>query len=359
MKILVISLKGLGDTLMAVPLLRAINRARPEARLTVLVPDRTCEELLKNCPFVRTVRVGFRRPGPGLIPQTLKLLWLLRSEKFDAAITTFPSNRPWYNLLARWTGSPLRVTHAYAHAPLATLAFLQNRRVPAAPPKHELEHNMDLLAGLGLDPAAAKDISLWPSPEDEVFADNFLKDKGLAGERVIALHPAVNPLQIYKAWAPETLKTLAEFADWAAGEFRAKVLVFCGPDEKDAAAALLANARVQHQVCGGASVNQAAALIKRCALFVNTDSGLGHLAAAAGVPSVTVFGPANPGMTAPYGSRALVVAPALPCAPCYDYPYGSTRPRIKCGGRECLRSIDLPRLKAAAQKAMKQQDSHA
>ncbi|MCM2266171.1 MAG: glycosyltransferase family 9 protein [Elusimicrobiales bacterium] len=348
MKILILSLKGLGDTLMMIPLLRAINRALPAARLTVLVPDSACEDALRNCPFVRAVKVGFRHPRPALLPETLKLLFFLRREKFDASITTFPSNKLWYNLLARWTGAPRRITHSYAHAPLATLAALQNLRIPAEPHKHEVEHNMDLLAGLALDPEAPRDLAPWLTAEDEAFAEAFIRENGLGGARLAGLHPAVNPAQIYKAWAPSVLKTLAALADWLCADRGLKVIVFCGPDEKEAAAAVLANAAQRPALCAGASVTQAAALIKRCSLFVNTDSGLGHLAAAVGVPSVTVFGPSNPAMTAPYGRRNAVVGPKLPCAPCYDYPYASTRMRLKCGGRECLHDIDLARLKAAA-----------
>lgn len=352
MKILVLSLKGLGDTLMALPLLRAVAAARPGARLTVLVPDRTCEELLRGLTYVTALRVGFRRPGPGLIAQVLRLLWRLRAERFDASVTTFPSNRPWYNLLARWAGAPLRATHAYAHRPLATLACLQNRRVPAVPPRHEVEHNLDLLAALGLPAPAAPDLAYEPAAADKNFAGDFFASNKLAGAKVLGLHPAVNPAQVYKAWSPAAVRTLAAFADWAEAEQGLKVLVFCGPDEKEAAAALLSNAARRHLIFGGGTLGQTAALIARCALFVNTDSGLGHLAAAVGTPVVTVFGPANPAMTRPYGRRNQVVTPDLPCAPCYDYPYASTRPRVKCGGLDCLRDIDLPRLKAAAQKAM-------
>lgn len=356
MKILVLSLKGLGDTLMALPLLRAIAAARPEARITMLVPDGACEELLRGLPYVTALRVGFRRPGPALIGQVLRLLWRLRAERYDASVTTFPSNRPWYNLLARWAGAPLRVTHDYGHRRLAALAFLQNRRVPSAPPKHEVEHNLDLLAPLGAPPPAAPDLSYEPAGADKSFAESFFASKGLAGAKVLGLHPAVDPAQVYKAWSPAAVKTLAAFADWADAELGLKVLVFCGPDEKEAAEALVSGAARRHLLFEGGTLGRTAALIARCSLFVNTDSGLGHLAAAVGVPTVTLFGPANPAMTRPYGARGHVLAPALPCAPCYDYPYASIRPRVKCGGTDCLRDIDLPGLKSAALKVMREND---
>jgi heptosyltransferase-2 len=360
MKIVLLSLKGLGDTLMLIPLLRALHGAYPAARLTVLVPDRACAELLAGCPYVTAVRVAYRRPGLKLALDTFKLLYFLRAEKFDLAVTTFPSNRVWYNLLARWTGAPVRLGHDYPHGRLRTLAFLQNRRVAATPAKHELEHNLDLLSGLGLSPAAAgRDLAPWLSAEDEAYAEAFFAERGFKpGELVAGLHPAINPAQIYKAWAPRNVKVFAGLADWLS-ENKARVILFSGPDEKEATAGVLANAKVRPEVCAGATVNQTAALIKRCSLFINTDSGLGHLAAAVGTPAITVFGPANPAMTAPYGAANAVIRPQAPCAPCYDYPYGSTYPRLKCGAPACLDKIDLDAIKGAASKVLKIQDRYA
>jgi ADP-heptose:LPS heptosyltransferase len=359
MKIVLLSLKGLGDTLMLIPLLRALHAAYPHARLTVLVPDRTCAELLAGCPYVSAVRVAFRRPGLELFRETLKLLYFLRAERFDIAITTFPSNRVWYNLLSRWTGAPKRVTHAYTHARTRTLSFLQNLRVEADPARHEVDQNLALLAALGLPAAAEKDLAPWLSREDAAFAEDFLAAHGLnAATPLIGLHPAIDPRQIYKAWAPGNVKVFAQLAD-RLSQAGAKVILFSGPDEAEAVAGVLANAGVRPAVCAGATVNQTAALIKRCSLFINTDSGLGHLAAAVGTPAITVFGPANPAMTAPYGAANVVISPALACAPCYDYPYASTRPRLKCGATACLEKIDLDRLQAAVAQVLKEQERHA
>jgi heptosyltransferase-2 len=218
---------------------------------------------------------------------------------------------------------------------------------------------MDLLSGLGLDPAAGKDLSPWLGPSDEAFAEDFIARNGLAGSPVVGLHPAIDPRQIYKAWGPGNAEALAALADRLSAAAGTKTIIFCGPDETLPAEAVLAAARVRPAVCSGATVNQVAALIKRCALFVNTDSGLGHLAAAVGTRAVTVFGPANPAMTAPYGARNAVVSAGPDCAPCYDYPYASTRPRLKCSAAKCMERIDLAALEAAALKALNDRKNDA
>jgi ADP-heptose:LPS heptosyltransferase len=68
-------------------------------------------------------------------------------------------------------------------------------------------------------------------------------------------------------------------------------------------------------------LGEAAALMERAELYVGTDSGLAHLAAAVGTPAVTIFAPADPDRVCPYGYRDLVVQPPPPCGPCFLYPW--------------------------------------
>ncbi len=349
MKIVLLSLKGLGDTLIQIPLIRAIKAARPDAQMTILVPDRSCAELFSACPYMRPVVVPFRKPGLKLAVDIFKLLLFLRSEKFDIALTTFPSNRVWYNLLAFWTGAPKRITHSYGYAAARTFSFLQNCRVPAGRAKHSVEHNLDLLGPLGMARPERPDMTPWLSPEDEGYADNFLKENGLgAGARIAGIQAAINPDRMYKAWGPENMAVFAALMDWLKETAGVTPLLFAGPDEEKSAALILGMSKYRHLAAPRAGVNKIGALMKRCELFINTDSGLGHLAAAVGTPTVTAFGPSNPALSAPYGGKGIVINPGLACAPCYSYPYSSVRPQAGCAKRECLRLIDLEKIKDAA-----------
>lgn len=63
-------------------------------------------------------------------------------------------------------------------------------------------------------------------------------------------------------------------------------------------------------LCGRSSLLQAAAVLERCRVLVGNDSGLGHMASAVGTPTLTVFGPGQPGRYHPWGPWARwVVAP--------------------------------------------------
>jgi lipopolysaccharide heptosyltransferase II len=99
-------------------------------------------------------------------------------------------------------------------------------------------------------------------------------------------------------------------------------------------------------------VIETAALLRRCDLLVGNDSGVMHLAAAMGVPTVGLFGPASPIQWAPLGPRTTFVRGAdLSCSPCIrnyrgETPARCTNPVI----RECMLTITVDRVIAAVQR---------
>lgn len=82
----------------------------------------------------------------------------------------------------------------------------------------------------------------------------------------------------------------------------------------------------------------AASLLRQCALFVATDTGPLHMAAALGVPVIGLYGPTRFAETGPFASSpAAVVRKALSCQPCY----GSERQRT-CRRNRCMEEITVP-----------------
>ena len=76
----------------------------------------------------------------------------------------------------------------------------------------------------------------------------------------------------------------------------------------------------------------AAHLIRHACAFVGNDSGLSHLAAFVGIPTVAIFGPSSPVRWAPRGPVVSVVRSSLGCEPCFDTD-------VDCATLECLKSI--------------------
>jgi heptosyltransferase-2 len=107
-------------------------------------------------------------------------------------------------------------------------------------------------------------------------------------------------------------------ADRLAEEFGGTVLVFGSAGDRESASAVRAAARTELvDLAGSTSLREALALISRCRVFVSNDSGLMHVAAALGVPTVAVFGSTNPVTTGPMGPRFSILRRPADCSPCY------------------------------------------
>src|SRR5207249_2930648 len=70
------------------------------------------------------------------------------------------------------------------------------------------------------------------------------------------------------------------------------------------------------QLSGRTTIRELMAVIKRCDLFLTNDTGPMHIAAAFGVPVVTLFGPTDSQTTSPFGSGHTVVRHPVECSPC-------------------------------------------
>ena len=166
------------------------------------------------------------------------------------------------------------------------------------PGKHRVA---ELGALLGLDPAPLP--VAWTSAADQALALRLVPPGG----PVLGLGPTAN--WAGKIWAPENF--LALFDALAPHMPGARVAVFAGPgDAERALAQRVLNALPARRVidlAGSLSLPQAAACLARCDLYVGNDSGLMHLAAAAGAPTLGLFGPSAPEEYAPAGPRAAFV----------------------------------------------------
>ena len=84
-------------------------------------------------------------------------------------------------------------------------------------------------------------------------------------------------------------------------------------------------------LAGMTSLAETAAVIQKCALLVSGDSGVLHIAAGLGVPTVSIFGPGRVEKWAPQGEHHVVVTKRLTCSPCTMF--GTTPPCLKTSRR--------------------------
>jgi len=348
MKVIVVSLSGIGNTLLFTPVLKNLKKTFPNSNVTVLVLDHTFGEVINGNPYVDEI-LTFENAKS--IPARIKFVLSLRKRKFDVSITAFPSNRIEYNLLAFLIGAKKRITHSYSVGYLRTLAFLQNVRVPAVLGIHDVEQNLKLLRPLGITETWNSNPSTWLSDNDRQYADDFLVQHGIENrDLIIGIHPGSSKGMLSKRWPEERF---AQVNDILYENYNVKIILFVGPDEIEIIYRIQRLAKSDPVIARDNTLKQTAAIIERCSLFIDTDSCLGHIAAAMGVPTITIFGPSNPKRTIPYGNKSVILQSDLLCVPCYRYPFYKTNSKIKCKTMDCLKEISVEDVLDAVDKQMR------
>ncbi len=174
-------------------------------------------------------------------------------------------------------------------------------------------------AMLGIDPPPAP--KLWTLPEHETRAAEMIPD----GAPVLAVGPTAN--WPGKTWRIERfVETVARLTAPGAPFADARVAVFSAPGEAAAAEPLAASLPPERvlRITGERDLLAVYAALGRCAFYLGNDSGLMHLAAARGVPTLGLFGPSFPDLYAPWGpDTAWVSTPEsfaeLTSAPGYNH----------------------------------------
>jgi ADP-heptose:LPS heptosyltransferase len=268
MHILFVTSNRVGDAVLSTGLLDRLIRQHPRARITV-VCGRVAEGLFARMPNREATIVLDKRPyGLHWLP-----LW--------ATTVT----RLWY-LVVDIRGSAL-----------SWLVPTRRRAVWRRRPGHKIA---ELGAVLGLDPPPQPVV--WTAPEDEADAEALIFRQA-AGAPVVALGPTANWPP--KAWPADRFAAL--FRALRAGPLPGAIpVVLAGPGEAERTMAepLLAALPDAVDLVGRLGLPQAAAVLRRCALYVGNDSGLMHLSAAAGAPTLGLFGPTPADEYAPVGRRA-------------------------------------------------------
>ena len=178
MKILVNSLAGIGDTLIATPFLHELRANFPEATLDAFVLWAGSRDLLEGNPHLDAVYQKNLITDGGL--KSLPFLLALRRRRYDVSINVHTLGRVHYRMVARFIGARQRLSHQY-YGSSSLDRLLVTRRIPEDYSVHSVENNNRLLALLGKRP-------LLPRHEFEIFLTDA--ERGWAAE-FVAQHAPV------------------------------------------------------------------------------------------------------------------------------------------------------------------------
>lgn len=344
---------GIGNAILAVPMLRQLKKAKPDARITVLARTSAMAE-----PFRRMKDVV----GESIVCGTgfggaVRMVRESRKRRPDLFIVPFPSNRWQYNLLQRLSRGKTRVMHGYEFGRLKTLSFLKATRVPAEEHLHDTVQNLRLLEPLGIKPKLDDNKPVFPLELEEIKSGDRLRGEAkIKGrEPYIVMHcgSANTVLAAAKRWPAERYAGLCQAIHRT---LKIPVVLVEGPDERGIGAEVtrfLEGGKADVRVLPlTGSLGDAGAFISGALAYVGTDSGLAHLASAVGVPAVTLFAPADPDRVCPAGMRSLVVQTERMCSPCMQYPWKATSPKISCSPPLCIEAIMVEQVMRKLQLAL-------
>ena len=313
MKILIRATNWIGDAVMSLPALRAIRARYSAAEIAVLAK-----------PWVAALYEG-ERSVDRVIPlegeagmRDFAAKWRLgnrlRRERFDLAIllpNSFESAA-----VVRLAGAKKIVGYRRdGRSFLLTEAVALPRAGEI--PQHETFYYLELLRRAGIIDGLPSTTPIRFDRIDEAR----LRGEALfmrAGLRLPVI--GVSPGAAYgsaKRWLPERFAAAAArlASEHGASIHGASIAVFGSAGEKGMCEEVAAAAHGRN-FAGSTSLREFIDMTAACRLFLTNDSGAMHIAAALGVPSITVFGPTDEFATAPTGELAALVREPVDCAPC-------------------------------------------
>jgi len=333
-KILVVRLRSIGDTVLSTPSLFALKRFLPDVEVDILVEDWVAP-VLANHPHVNRV-VSLERGG---FFARANVARELRATGYDVVYNLHGGTTATF--LTRATGARHRVgfkTYQYAQlhnhqAPSPLLLWGQQKT-------HSVEQQLALLGWTGVPVTDRPRTHLAVAPAAAEYVNQRLAEVGLEDRKIALIHPAA--AFDTKQWASQNFARVVE----ALAERGFASVAIAAPHEN----AIIENLRSEAKVPMAALellLPEVTALAARSQLFVGNDSGIAHIAAAVGTPSVVVFGSSNRAHWRPWNrGPADVVFEEMPCQPCHGYFCE------QFAQPECILRVPVQRVVAAIERVL-------
>jgi heptosyltransferase-1 len=313
----IIRLTSLGDVIHTLPVAAAIRDGDPAATIVWFAEERE-QVFLRGNPVVdEVITVPLRRwrrqlASPTGLRRTVRelreLLRGLRSDPMDVAIDVqgWPHKT---SPIVRATRAPIRIgfDRKNARHPLATL-FTTHRITPPPEAAHVVEKNLALLGPIGFGRVGTPRFPLPSFPDADERAAAWLADARFArgggpAAQLVALFPSTRGHA--KLWPASNYRELAR--QLLADSF-VSILILGGPGEEsrlhDVRSGLPESRAI---VCAPGPIPELIGIIRHAQLAIGNDTGPLHVAAAAGVPSLGLFGPTRGARNGPYGAHCAYI----------------------------------------------------
>jgi len=321
------------------PALKALRKGFPSSMISFLLGPYGAEEVIEGSDLIDQKIIVDHKKYKGLTGK-VRLIQELKRENFNLSITSTGTNPLKSGLLCYLAGIKYRLGES-----IKGKGYFYNLKISWDENLHEVESNINLIQKLGIK-VKDKGLYIHTSPEDEIFAQRIFSDHNLNRKLVIGIHPGSGIHQAeFKRWPKERF---AQLADRLVNNHKASVIIFGGGEEIHLANEIKSLMKTDPLVMTGkTTLAQAAALMKKCSLFISNDSGLLHVACAVTPLTLGIYGPTNHRRTGPCSDSAVIIRKKLHCSPCYK---GT---EVDCSQLDCLELISVEEVLEAAKSLLK------
>ncbi|HIJ79559.1 MAG: glycosyltransferase family 9 protein [Desulfobulbaceae bacterium] len=310
--ILLVQLGDIGDIVLSLPCIQALKENFPDANIVVAVRDKT-SGVLEECPWISKI-ITIPEPQKNIVKELsfqMKFFSQLRRDRFELAIDLRTGTRG--AILVYLSGAPRRIGF-FVNNDLywRKLLFTDLYRPELGNDVHMTDYLLSLLKATGVVVSSA-------TPLLTVSMANMEKVQGLFEGKKIPTDLMLVAIQPFSLWKYKELGTekIVQIIKRLRDKYGYPILITGSPADREQALVLVDRCgEGVYSLAGETTLATYAALLSRCGLFIGVDSAGQHIAAAVGVPTLTIYGPSKPASWAPQGEKHKVVQKQLYCVPC-------------------------------------------
>jgi ADP-heptose:LPS heptosyltransferase len=322
--ILVIHQGALGDFILALPVLETLRGAFPKAKLVIMGFPRILE--LVDQRFYADEILSIDQRGMAS--------FFFRGGSLDRALSQFFST---FDLLVVFGKDGEGTLIGNLKQVCQGLIFHINPFPEWIERIHSTDHLLRELTRYGFSPSK-KIPRLFLTEKDKDWGISFFRVKGLTEQersKAILIHPGSGSKK--KVWPLEGFLKLTHYFQ---KHFTCRILIVLGPAEGPEVQKAFEEMEWELGstapfLVKGLSLLKLASVMEGCQLFIGNDSGITHMAAALGLPTIAIFGPSDHKIWSPRGEKVFVARKEMNCSPCSQERF------VLCKNSECLREVGV------------------
>lgn len=319
--VLIVRIGALGDIVLSTPVIRAVRKHFPQSKIHYLA-DINYKETLANNPYLDGIvfieRDKMKSKFFGRWKEEIAFYRLLRDKKFDLVIDLVGTPRSaWMTLFSKasYRLGPSYHVRKYVYNYL----FDTNKQYYVA------DYNLELLSGIGIKETDHK-LDFFVSEEEQIFAQDFIKNHGLENKKIIGLNPGGT--WVSKQWPNERWIEIIRYLQ----NTDMVPVIIASAREKLIVETIMASLEKPVTLISNLSLGKVAALISKMKLLVTNDSGLRYVTVALEIPTIALFGPTDPVNASPPDGPHKVIYKNFDCAPCN---------KLFCKTKKCMYDITV------------------